>query len=1211
MTSFSVSALTWNVQSISISKKSIVSSFNSPKFLTLKHLSLSKIELIALQELNCNINVLKNRAKFSLPNKKVLFSCSEINNFESLALYYDSEFKLVDFTELRKGRLLKVLLEKAGQSFAVYTIYNYTSAQLNSSYELLNILSNDILTINNNIPILVLGDFNINLSKDTRASFFLKNLMSDLDLIDTADWFSSPLPTWKGDGNRVSSESRLDLILTKNFDLSLFQFNLLPTATSDHAIVLLEKKFSKPKISPHMYSHINESLLDNPSFRELFFSNLILLLKKFFLFHNASQLEKDFFLKIDENRIHKDDFEFLDNPEFFTSDDIIDLFHEIFLFLANQTHQLHKKIKSQKNKQFNRFKKAFFNLQKFSDPHSQNDYLSAKSDLKDLINKIQASRNEKKRIKKLQTASQTSSDVFYILGKKSGRNVARIRDPSTGLITDCPERIVQIFSSHYRSKTEDFSNSGPDPPVSFPNIFHDLLSEFDTNINEIFSPCVGETFSHPFAPCEIRSVLKEFKNKVATGPSKLSKFSMQLIMKFIPSLFAEYLNILANKNLSSDPRTSWISKRNVIFIKKKNSDVLDVGSYRPISLLETLYKLIAKLAIKRFENEIFSRVSISQFGFRRGKQMSLASLSLIQILNSLQSKDFPAAMISIDIKAAFDTIKHSTLNASLKHLFPDNPLIDIIFRLSHNPTANVCMGGHLGEDIQISKGCGQGCPSSTFKYVVIHHVFNFFLEKFMEKELLAIPKRIIHNSLPDIPQENTGFADDTMQLVQNLNSEKASKLLTLYEKLQLLTGLQINPAKSTYLAIGPVSAEFKSALSMLATERSSIEHLGVILSPDFHRAQSESYQKVEKAMKTRSAQIVACIGSVDVFTRISLTRTLILSKPQHIFRVYAPDKKTLASIWDVFRNTLWSKNFNEKISKRTKVAKCRLTLPVQSGGLNILHIQTTAAISVFSSFVSVMAHAFTDRNSILSAVLHSNVDRFDTAVQFLNPHYFRTFWSSKIRKIFPHSGHLTDHLQDLFDELELDEFFGFFMPVLHHKLMDSKVKFLNVFKPSDFECGKELSPFHNIVSLMDVCHVGRLRKLVPERYNSDIDKLTNPHHKKYLIELHSKVTKTIKFHANRFALRNKNLSLMDLVSKYSTSFLTGALKKAARKLSSKNNPPPLMDIQKKRRFHFPSLRPISKFICNYIKHQNSTVHEIFSLRILVTCSPVPYKACAI
>ena len=122
--------------------------------------------------------------------------------------------------------------------------------------------------------------------------------------------------------------------------------------------------------------------------------------------------------------------------------------------------------------------------------------------------------------------------------------------------------------------------------------------------------------------------------------------------------------------------------------------------------------------------------------------------------------------------------------------------------------------------------------------------------------------------------------------------------------------------------------------------------------------------------------------------------------------------------------------------------------------------------------------------------------------------------------------------------------------------MNSKAKFLNIFKPSDFEWGNELHPFRNIISLMDIRQSGMKKILTPEHYNPDLDKLSNSHHKKFLIELHSKVTKSTKFHSNRFALRNKKFTLFELVGKYSTSFLTGALKKSARKLSSKNDPPP-------------------------------------------------------
>ena len=99
-------------------------------------------------------------------------------------------------------------------------------------------------------------------------------------------------------------------------------------------------------------------------------------------------------------------------------------------------------------------------------------------------------------------------------------------------------------------------------------------------------------------------------------------------------------------------QTSWLLEREVIFLKKKGKDILDVSNFRPISLLETIYKIMSKLLISCFEDGIFASLIKTQFGFVRNKQMSLASHSLLQIISALQTKQIPAALISIDIKAA-------------------------------------------------------------------------------------------------------------------------------------------------------------------------------------------------------------------------------------------------------------------------------------------------------------------------------------------------------------------------------------------------------------------------------------------------------------------------------------------------------------------------------------------------------------------------------
>ena len=349
-------------------------------------------------------------------------------------------------------------------------------------------------------------------------------------------------------------------------------------------------------------------------------------------------------------------------------------------------------------------------------------------------------------------------------------------------------------------------------------------------------------------------------------------------------------------------------------------------------------------------------------------------------------------------------------------------------------------------------------------------------------------------------------------------------------------------------------------------------------------------------MKTKVKHITACIGSVDIFTKISLVRTLIMSKPLHCFRVYPPSKDILDSMWDIFKKSLWSKSFLDKTFRRTKVAAKRLTVPVQNGGLGILHIQTTAALSMLSSSVSILSHAVSDNLSIFTPILHSDPVKHNTAVRFLNSHFFNSFWTQKIKRFFPQSSHLIEHLQSLFMETELDGFYGLFMPVLNHRLLDAKVKFLAIFKPSDFEYGGPLFDFPNILSLMHICQRGRKKFICPNVCNPKIDLLRNETHKKFLKELHSNVISKVNFTPNNFALRNRNLTFFELVAKYSVHFLTGALKKSARKISGRNAPPPsFMAFETKRPADFPSPRTLSKFLAIFCSKKDPSFASLFSL----------------
>lgn len=110
----------------------------------------------------------------------------------------------------------------------------------------------------------------------------------------TTGFLSALFISWRGDGNRVLSCSRLDLILAKNVDLSPYNYVSLETPTSDHNIISLEVKSSQILSEKQVYSNIKEHMLDNPKFKENFMSKLILILKSHFQFFSLDNYsEKD------------------------------------------------------------------------------------------------------------------------------------------------------------------------------------------------------------------------------------------------------------------------------------------------------------------------------------------------------------------------------------------------------------------------------------------------------------------------------------------------------------------------------------------------------------------------------------------------------------------------------------------------------------------------------------------------------------------------------------------------------------------------------------------------------------------------------------------------------------------------------------------------------------------------------------------------------
>ena len=106
---------------------------------------------------------------------------------------------------------------------------------------------------------------------------------------------------------------------------------------------------------------------------------------------------------------------------------------------------------------------------------------------------------------------------------------------------------------------------------------------------------LSEEFSHE----EIGEALKEAKEHSAPGPSGQIISFYKLLFMMVPNLMTEAINqMVFVPGLIDQSIFGWIRKRKVVYIPKKPQPI-SPSDYRPLSMLEVLYKIPSRILARR------------------------------------------------------------------------------------------------------------------------------------------------------------------------------------------------------------------------------------------------------------------------------------------------------------------------------------------------------------------------------------------------------------------------------------------------------------------------------------------------------------------------------------------------------------------------------------------------------------------------------------
>lgn len=198
--------------------------------------------------------------------------------------------------------------------------------------------------------------------------------------------------------------------------------------------------------------------------------------------------------------------------------------------------------------------------------------------------------------------------------------------------------------------------------------------------------------------------------------------------------------------------------------KQGAADPTDPAGYRPITLLNTDYKLLTKLLANRLLPCLSTVISPTQTGYVPGRHIGANVLTLQLVPRHLASLGQSCAVVFLDTRKAFDTVHRPFLLAVMEAVG-----VGPRFRawasllLGHTRACSV-LNGHVSQFARFHEGVRQGCPLSPLLYLFVGEALLRFLSR---------------HALYGLPLPGGGrlvaeqFADDTQVYLAGLHLEAA------------------------------------------------------------------------------------------------------------------------------------------------------------------------------------------------------------------------------------------------------------------------------------------------------------------------------------------------------------------------------------------------------------------------------------------------------
>jgi exonuclease III len=336
--------------------------------------------------------------------------------------------------------------------------------------------------------------------------------------------------------------------------------------------------------------------------------------------------------------------------------------------------------------------------------------------------------------------------------------------------------------------------------------------------------------------------------------------------------------------------------KGIIILVPKAGDSTQINNWRPITLLNTDYKLLTRCIAKRITTVLPKLITSNQTYGVPNKSIQ-TNLHLIRdAIDYTNQHDLPLAIISLDQASAYDCLEHSYIYHTLQKFGFGHKLIDKVRTLYRNSQGLVKINGILTTPFPFARGVRQGDPLSGPIFILTLEPFLLQCNHSMQRYGLKVPN-YNHSTLV-----TTAYADDvTLFITQNEGFEQLVHNFMIYGA---LSGATLNTHKTTGLFTGKWKGRPDQPLGFKWNEQGG-KYLGIYLG-NTTMWQHQNWIELESKIRTTLNHWTKMAHTTSLQERKYIINQMICAKLVHTLKILTPTPSSLQAMGKMMINFIWS-----------------------------------------------------------------------------------------------------------------------------------------------------------------------------------------------------------------------------------------------------------------------------------------------------------------